>query len=88
MGGTEQMPMDVAQYGLGFFVVAVLGWIIVQVFAPRRKSPDVEQLTRVIRENTEAMTRLTTLIEQQGQVLERQAELLSQLRVEIARKAG
>lgn len=82
------MPIDVAQYGLAFFALGVIAWMVVSVFTPRRRAPDVEQLTRVIRENTEALTRLSTLIEQQGELLARQSDLIAQMRVEIARKAG
>lgn len=84
------MPEHLADYGLGFFALGVVAWVVVAVFG--KKSPD---LTRVIADNTKALTQLTTLIEQQGkmvqeqgEVLRRQAELLGELKVEIVRKIG
>lgn len=85
------MPVEIAEYGVAFFALGVVAWIVVAVFG-RQKNPD---LTRVIADNTKALTQLTTLIEQQGkmvqeqgEVLRRQAELLGELKVEIVRKIG
>ena len=85
------MPIEIAEYGIAFFALGVVAWIVVAVFG-RQKSPD---LTRVIADNTKALTQLTTLIEnqgkmiqEQGEVLKRQAELLGELKVEIVRKIG
>ncbi len=85
------MPIEIAEYGVAFFALGVVAWIVVAVFG-RQKSPD---LTKVISDNTKALTQLTTLIEnqgkmiqEQGEVLRRQAELLGELKVEIVRKIG
>lgn len=83
------MPVDIADYGVAVFALWVVGWIIVKIFGPR-KSPD---LTKVISDNTRALTQLTTLIESQGkmlqtqgEVIQKQIDLFTELRVEIAKK--
>jgi len=86
------MPVQLADYGIAVFALAVVAWIVVTVFAPRRRDPD---LIKVISDNTQALTRLTAVIESQGrmieaqgEVLQKQAEILTDLRVEIIRRAG
>ncbi len=71
------MPISLADYGLGFFAVGAIVWVMTAVFAPRRKDPD---LVKIIAENTQALTELTTLIRQQTELLQRQSEILTELR--------
>lgn len=77
------MPTALAEYGLGFFALGSLAWVMVAVFAPKRKDPD---LVKVIADNTQALTELTVLIRQQGELLRQQAEMLTELRLETARR--
>lgn len=86
------MPSELADYGIAAFALGVVAWLVAQVFAPRQRQPD---LAKLIADNTQALTRLTSVIENQGQmiekqgeVLQKQAELLTELRVEIVRKVG
>lgn len=86
------MPTGLAEYGVTFFAIGVVAWMIVAVFAPRRRDPD---LSRIISDNTKALTELSALIEQQGQMIQAQgqalrelANLFNELRLEVARKVG
>ena len=86
------MPTGLADYGVVIFALGVVAWIVVTVFAPKKKDPD---LSRIIADNTRALTELSILIEQQGQMLKVQgqtlqelAKLFNELRLEVARKVG
>lgn len=86
------MPFDLAQYGVAIFAIGMLVWGLVSILAPKRKDLDI---IKVISDNTQALTKLTAVIEQQGQmlqaqgeVLQKQAEILTDLRVEIVRRIG
>ncbi len=86
------MPTGLADYGVVIFALGVIAWIVVAVFAPKKKDPD---LSRIIADNTRALTELSILIEQQGQMLKVQgqtlqelAKLFNELRLEVARKVG
>lgn len=77
------MPTTLAEYGLGFFALGAVAWVMTAVFAPRRKDPD---LVRIISDNTQALTELTVLIRQQTELLQEQSKILAELRLEVARK--
>lgn len=77
------MPTGLADYGVTFFAIGIVAWMIVAVFAPRRKDPD---LVKVISDNTEALTELAVLIKQQSELLRQQSEMIAELRLEVARK--
>ncbi len=77
------MTAQLADYGTTVFALGVVAWIVVMVFAPRRRDPD---LVRVIADNTQALTELSLLIRQQSELLQKQSEILTQIRIESARK--
>lgn len=86
------MPIQLADYGVAMFALATIAWILVSVFAPKRKEPD---LSKIIADNTRALTELSALIEQQGQMIQMQgqtlqelAKLFNELRLEVVRKVG
>mgnify|MGYP000955002672 CR=1 FL=1 len=86
------MPTALADYGVAIFSIGIVAWMVITVFAPRRKDPD---LSRIISDNTRALTELSALIEQQGQMIQAQgqalrelANLFNELRLEVARKVG
>ena len=86
------MPTGLADYGVVVFALGVVAWIIVTVFSPRKYDPD---LAKIIADNTKALTELSAVIEQQGQMLSTQGQalqeltkLFNELRLEIARKVG
>ncbi len=79
------MPTALADYGVAFFAIGIVAWMIVAVFAPRRKDPD---LVKVIADNTQALTELSVLIRQQSELLQKQSEILTEMRLETARKAA
>ena len=86
------MPTSLADYGVAFFALGVIAWIVVAVFGPRKQDSD---LARIISDNTRALTELSGLIEQQGQMIQTQGQVLTELtklfndlRLEIARKVG
>lgn len=79
------MPVQLADYGIAVFAIALVAWIIVTVFAPRRREPD---LVKVISDNTRAVTELSTLIRQQSELLQKQADILTEIRLETARKGA
>ncbi len=71
------MPLSgLADYGIAIFAVAAVAWVLVSVLGSRRRDPD---LARIITENTQALTKLTVLIESQGTVLQRVLERLDSL---------
>ena len=85
------MPTGLADYGVVIFALGVVAWIVVTVFGPRRQ-PD---LSKIIADNTKALTELSAIIEQQGQMLHTQGQALQELtklfndlRLEVARKVG
>jgi hypothetical protein len=56
-------PMDVAQYGIGFFAIACLVFIAFMVVKPSNKAPSstssyIDQLSMVIENNTLAISEL------------------------------
>lgn len=79
------MPVQLADYGVAVFALALIAWIVVAVFAPRRREPD---LVKVISDNTRAMTELATLIRQQSELLQQQSAMLTEIRLETARKGA
>ncbi len=86
------MPTSLADYGVAVFALGVIAWIVVAVFGPRKQESD---LARIISDNTRALTELSGLIEQQGQMIQTQGQVLAELtklfndlRLEIARKVG
>ena len=86
------MPTNLADYGVVVFAIGVIAWIVVTVFGPRKQG---SELARIIADNTKALTELSGLIEQQGQMLQTQGQALAELtklfndlRLEIARKVG
>jgi hypothetical protein len=86
------VPTSLADYGVAVFALGVIAWIVVAVFGPRKQDGD---LARIISDNTRALTELSGLIEQQGQMIQTQGQVLAELtklfndlRLEIARKVG
>ena len=86
------MPTNLADYGVVMFTIGVIAWIVVTVFGPRKQD---SELSRIIADNTKALTELSGLIEQQGQMIQTQGQALTELtklfndlRLEIARKVG
>ncbi len=86
------MPTGLADYGVVVFALGVIAWIVVTVFAPKKQDPD---LPKIIADNTKALTELSALIEQQGQMLQAQGQALQELtklfndlRLEVVRKVG
>jgi len=86
------MPLELADYGIVIFALGVIAWIVVTVFGPRKQD---NELARIIADNTKALTKLSGLIEQQGQMLQTQGQALAELtklfndlRLEIARRVG
>ncbi len=86
------MPLELADYGVVIFALGVIAWIIVTVFAPRKQDPN---LAEIIKDNTKALTELSVVIEQQGQMLQTQGQALQELtklfndlRLEVVRKVG
>ena len=86
------MPTGLADYGVVVFALGVIAWIVVAVFGPRKQDTE---LARIISDNTRALTELSSLIEQQGQMIHTQGRALTELtklfndlRLEIARKVG
>jgi uncharacterized protein (DUF3084 family) len=86
------MPLELADYGVVIFALGVIAWIIVTVFAPRKQDPN---LAEIIKDNTKALTELSAVIEQQGQMLQTQGQALQELtklfndlRLEVVRKVG
>ena len=86
------MPTSLADYGVAFFALGVIAWVVVAVFGPRKQD---SELARIIADNTKALTELSGLIEQQGQMIQTQGQALTELtklfndlRLEIARKVG
>jgi hypothetical protein len=86
------LPTNLADYGVVVFAMGVIAWIVVTVFGPRKQDGD---LARIISDNTRALTELSGLIEQQGQMIQTQGQVLAELtklfndlRLEIARKVG
>ncbi len=79
------MPTGLADYGLAFFALAAVAWVLVSVLGRRKTDsspgPGVAELSRIVSDNTQATARLTALIEAQGhlprRVLERLDGLLS-----------
>ena len=59
------MPVQLADYGVAIFALALIAWIVVTVFAPRKRDPD---LVKVISDNTQALTELAVLIKQQSEL--------------------
>lgn len=86
------MPLELADYGVVIFALGVIAWIVVTVFAPKKQDPD---LAAIIKDNTRALTELSAVIEQQGQMLQTQGQALQELtklfndlRLEVVRKVG
>lgn len=86
------MPLELADYGVVIFALGVIAWIVVTVFAPKKQDPD---LAEIIKDNTKALTELSAVIEQQGQMLQAQGQALQELtklfndlRLEVVRKVG
>ena len=86
------MPTNLVDYGVVVFAIGIIAWIVVSVFGPRKQD---SELARIIADNTKALTELSGLIEQQGQMLQTQGQALAELtklfndlRLEIARKVG
>ena len=86
------MPLELADYGVVIFALGVIAWIIVTVFAPKKQDPN---LAEIIKDNTKALTELSVVIEQQGQMLQTQGQALQELtklfndlRLEVVRKVG
>lgn len=79
------MPVQLADYGVAVFALALIAWIVVTVFGPKRKDPD---LVKVISDNTQALTELAVLVKQQSELLRQQSEMIAELRLEIARREG
>lgn len=86
------MPLELADYGVVIFALGVIAWIIVTVFAPRKQDPN---LAEIIKDNTKALTELSAVIEQQGQMLQTQGQALQELtklfndlRLEVVRRVG
>lgn len=77
------MPIQLADYGTAIFALALVAWIVVAVFAPRRKDPD---LVKVISDNTQALTELTVLVKQQSELTRQLVEMIAELRLEVARR--
>ena len=75
------------------FAIGVIAWIVsLAVFEPRKQD---SELARIIADNTKALTELSGLIEQQGQMVQTQGaalteltKLFNDLRLEIAREGG
>ena len=63
--GDGIMPVQLADYGVAIFALALIAWIVVTVFAPRKRDPD---LVKVISDNTQALTELAVLIKQQSEL--------------------
>lgn len=76
---------QIAEYGIAMFAIAALAWVLVSVLGKKRTDPD---LVKVISDNTKAMTELATLIREQSELLRQQSEVITNLRIEAARKAG
>jgi len=88
----DTLPANLADYGVVIFALGVIAWIVVTVFGPRKQD---NELARIIADNTKALTKLSGLIEQQGQMLQTQGQALAELtklfndlRLEIARRVG
>ena len=86
------MPLELADYGVVIFALGMIAWIVVAVFAPKKQDPN---LAEVIKDNTKALTELSAVIEQQGQMLQTQGQALQELtklfndlRLEVVRKVG
>jgi len=79
------MPTGLADYGVAIFSIGIVAWMVISVFAPRRKDPD---LVKVIEDNTQALTELSVLIRQQSELLQKQSEILTEMRLETARKGA
>ena len=73
------MPAGLADYGIAFFALGALAWALVEAVRKRVTPPSLD-LARVVQDNTQAVTRLTVLVESQGQVLQRLMEILDDLR--------
>lgn len=86
------MPLELADYGVVIFALGMIAWIVVAVFAPKKQDPN---LAAIIKDNTKALTELSAVIEQQGQMLQAQGQALTELtklfndlRLEVVRKVG
>ncbi len=86
------MPLELADYGVVIFALGMIAWIVVAVFAPKKQDPN---LAGIIKDNTKALTELSAVIEQQGQMLQAQGQALQELtklfndlRLEVVRKVG
>jgi len=77
------MPVQLADYGIAVFAIALLVWALVAILGPRKRDPD---LVRVIADNTQALTELSVLIRQQSELLQKQSEILTEIRIESVRK--
>lgn len=77
------IPVGLADYGLAIFVVGGLLWFLSLLIKNKNHEND---LTKIITENTSAITRLTDAIEDQKEILRKQDELLSRLLIELARE--
>jgi len=92
IGGGGEMPLELADYGVVIFALGMIAWIVVAVFAPKKQDPN---LAEIIKDNTKALTELSVVIEQQGQMLQTQGQALQELtklfndlRLEVVRKVG
>lgn len=86
------MPIDLADYGVVVFALGVVAWILTTIFGPKK---DAAELSRIIADNTKATTALVGAIEKQGETLNAQGQVMSEvlklihdMRVDIAKKVG
>lgn len=84
-------PTDWLDYGMGVIALGTLAYVIIENNRRRQTQatgpvPTID-LAAVVQENTKAVTRLTVLIENQGQMLQRLMEILDDLRFDRGRSA-
>lgn len=79
------MPINqLVEYGIAIFSIAALCYVLVSVLGKKKSDLD---LVKVVSDNTKALTELTILIREQSELLRQQSEVMTNLRIEAAKKA-
>lgn len=82
--------LSLADMGLGIFAMgafAAIVYLLIDRLVPKKTDktcPPVNELVNVISENTKAMSKLSTIIDQQSTMLQAQAQLLTDMRIQLA----